>query len=191
MLRLTTPLALALLLAACASTAPVPPAPGQASGYFSVRAAGYDKLDRLGSAVWVELEEEAYVAVFNIIRDQGAALVWPYSTSSPRTLPGGRSQLPALTAEEEHIATWRRSHLLPGFDETTSSPGLMLVVASSQPLELAAVLEDHAALARQLGGASTDPALATSKILELFVQNPQGHNWGWTCLGEPLWCRGR
>lgn len=185
-MRPTTPLPLLLLLlcTACTASAPVPRAPGDISGYFTVQARGDS---------WVGLGQEAYVAVFHVVHDQGAVLVWPYSQESDGMLPQGMTDLPPRTSDEERIARWRESFLFPGHPTGTRGSGqqsLTLVVASSRPLSLERYLMDHEALWRDLGGDFIDITRATATILDLVVEDRQGHNWAWACSGTPHWCRG-
>ncbi|MHC4925686.1 MAG: hypothetical protein ACYTG4_16695 [Planctomycetota bacterium] len=188
---------IALLASACSASLPIPPAPGDVSGYFTVDVTGYSGLNRtpgMASGLWVTLEEEAYVAVFDVIHDRGAVLIWPFSEESPRMLPAGETEIPPLTSDEQRIARWRASHLFPGADMGPRSirpQGFMLVVASSRPLDIDGYLADHDALRRDMGGTFTDMTNGTARILELLIENPAGHNWAWSCVGSPLWCRGR
>ncbi len=188
MLRSAATLVL-LLTASCSVSSPIPPSPGDASGYFPLSAS-----DVTRAGTWVRLEEDAYVAVFNVQHERGAVLVWPYSEESPRMLPAGQTDLPPRSIEEQRLWGRRRSYLFPGVDmgpRSIQQTGLMLFVASSQPLLIDAYLEDPRALKDDLGADFTDQNGAVNRIVELVVSNPQGHNWAWTCTGTPMWCNGR
>lgn len=100
------------------------------------------------------------MAVFHVLDGRGAYLHWPYNLDSPRTLPGGWTEIPAMTSADQRAVRWREGYL-----------------------------EDPAALRHDLAGAFDDHARAAARILELVVPNPDGHNWAWTCTGTPSWCR--
>ncbi len=190
-----TALAAAGLLTSCVAPSPIPPAPGDATGHFRVEVRGDDRLGAdYSSNVWVVLESEAHVAVFRLLEDQGAILVWPFSETSPRTMPAGPTMLPERTISEQRIARWRASYLFPVAARGPRSAQplrMVLVVASSRPLPLEAYLTDHEALRRDLGGAFTNVTLATDGILDLLVDDRDARDWAWACSGTPFWCRGR
>jgi hypothetical protein len=183
-----------LLLAACSAASPIPPAPGAVSGYFSVEVRGDSPVGGYAGGIWVELEEDSHVAVFRLMQDEGAVLVWPFTAESPRTLPAGSTMIPERTIEEERIARWRESHLFPPparDPRSAQQQRSVLVVASSQPLQLEPYLSDHEALRRDMGGDFIDVTRGTGRILELLVDDQQRRNWAWVCTGTPIWCRGR